>query len=58
MFDEVVDFDEALRDPAAPLRLRPSYDSGDHLHPSDSGYHAMAAALNLQYLKGSAAARL
>jgi len=58
VFDEVVDFDKALRDPASPLRLRPSYDSGDHLHPSDEGYRAMAHALPLDYLRGSAAAAL
>src|SRR5882757_2254711 len=44
-FDRVVDFDAATRDPADPLRLRPSYDSGDHLHPNDAGYQAMAAAI-------------
>ncbi|MGP3950152.1 SGNH/GDSL hydrolase family protein [Streptomyces sp. 7N604] len=58
VFDEVVDFDEALRDPAQPLRLFPRYDSGDHLHPSDDGYRAMAQALNVAYLKGSAPAEL
>lgn len=58
VFDEVVDFDEALRDPAYPQRLLPRYDSGDHLHPSDEGYRAMAYALNLEHLKSSAPARL
>ncbi|MGP3923619.1 SGNH/GDSL hydrolase family protein [Streptomyces sp. 8N616] len=58
VFDEAVDFDEALRDPAQPLRLLPRYDSGDHLHPSDDGYRAMAQALNVAYLKGSAPAEL
>ncbi|HZD01458.1 MAG TPA: SGNH/GDSL hydrolase family protein [Actinomycetes bacterium] len=46
-FDAVVDFDAALRDPADPLRFRPEYDSGDHLHPSDVGYRAMAQAVDL-----------
>lgn len=40
--DGVVDTDRALRDPADPTRLRPSYDSGDHLHPSDEGFAAVA----------------
>jgi lysophospholipase L1-like esterase len=46
-FDGVIDFDQALRDPADPLRLLPAYDSGDHLHPNDIGYQAMADAINL-----------
>ncbi|MEU8350075.1 SGNH/GDSL hydrolase family protein, partial [Streptomyces sp. NPDC048845] len=58
VFDAVVDFDEALRDPSAPHRLLPEYDSGDHLHPSDEGYRAMAHALDLDMLKGSAPAKL
>ncbi len=58
VYDEVVDFDKVLRDPAAPVRLRPSYDSGDHLHPSDEGYRAMAHALDLDHLKRSAPASL
>jgi lysophospholipase L1-like esterase len=46
-FDGVIDFDRAVRDPADPLRLLPAYDSGDHLHPNDAGYQAMADAVNL-----------
>jgi lysophospholipase L1-like esterase len=49
-FDAVVDFDAALRDPADPHRLRPEYDSGDHLHPADAGYQAMATAVHLPRL--------
>jgi lysophospholipase L1-like esterase len=45
--DAVVDFDACLRDPAKPARLRPDYDSGDHLHPNAKGYEAMAACVNL-----------
>ncbi|SSW72653.1 SGNH/GDSL hydrolase family protein [Achromobacter agilis] len=51
-FDAVVDFDAVLRDPAHPARLLPAYDSGDHLHPSDAGYEAMAQALDLATLFG------
>ncbi|MFI7700355.1 GDSL-type esterase/lipase family protein [Nonomuraea sp. NPDC049480] len=47
VFDGVADFDAALRDPADPLRLHPGHDSGDHLHPSTAGHHAMAAAVPL-----------
>lgn len=46
-FDGVVDFDKAVRDPQNPLRYAPQYDSGDHLHPKDAGYQAMANAINL-----------
>jgi lysophospholipase L1-like esterase len=49
-FDGVVDFDAALRDPADPTRLRYGYDSGDHIHPSDAGYAAMANAVPLAAL--------
>ena len=49
-FDAVFDFDRALRDPEDPTRLLPIYDSGDHLHPSDTGYRAMAAAVDLRVL--------
>jgi lysophospholipase L1-like esterase len=45
-FDGVIDFDAALRDPANPTHLLPAYD-GDHLHPNDAGYQAMANAVNL-----------
>lgn len=48
--DGVVDFAAALADPADPSRLRPAYDSGDHLHPSVAGYQAMANAVNLDLL--------
>jgi lysophospholipase L1-like esterase len=41
-FDAVVDFDALMRDPARPARMLPRYDSGDHLHPGDAGYEAMA----------------
>ena len=46
-YDGVIDFDEAVRDPANPLRFLPAFDGGDHLHPSDAGYKAMAAVIDL-----------
>jgi lysophospholipase L1-like esterase len=46
-FDGVIDFDRAMRNPAHPGRLLPAYDSGDHLHPNDAGYQAMADAVDL-----------
>jgi lysophospholipase L1-like esterase len=48
IFDGVVDFDRTLRDPAHPARFLPQYDSGDHLHPNDAGYKAMAEAIDLK----------
>ena len=49
-FDLLADVDLALRDPQAPERLRGAYDSGDHLHPNDAGYQAMAASVPLARL--------
>jgi len=46
-FDGVIDFDKVIRDPADPSRMLPAYDSGDHLHPNDSGYEAMANEVDL-----------
>jgi lysophospholipase L1-like esterase len=47
-FDAVIDLDAAVRDPAHPSRLLPTYDSGDHLHLSPDGYRAMADAIDLK----------
>jgi lysophospholipase L1-like esterase len=49
-YDGVADFDAAVRDPQDPQRMLPAYDSGDHLHPGDAGYQAMAAVVNLGQL--------
>lgn len=46
-FDAVVDFDAVTRDPTDPSRLKPEYDSGDHIHPNDAGNAAMAAAIEI-----------
>jgi len=46
-FDGVIDFDKAVSDPAHPDRVLPAYDSGDHLHPGDAGYKAMADSIDL-----------
>jgi len=53
VFDGVVDFDKAVRDPQHPLQFAPQYDSGDHLHPNDAGYKAMAAAIPLKLFTGN-----
>jgi lysophospholipase L1-like esterase len=48
--DGVVDFDAALRNPAAPSTLLPAYASVDNLHPNLAGYQAMANAVDLGML--------
>jgi lysophospholipase L1-like esterase len=48
VFDAVIDFDQITRDPQGPDRFNPLYDSGDHLHPSDAGYKAMADGIDLK----------
>ncbi len=50
-FDEVIDFDKTMRDPAHPDRLLADYDSGDHLHPSPAGYARMGKAVPLAWLQ-------
>jgi lysophospholipase L1-like esterase len=53
-FDGVIDFDKEMEDPARPGHIRANYDCGDHLHPSDAGYKAMAEAVDLEQLLKSA----
>lgn len=49
-YDAVVDFAAAVTDPADPDILRADFASFDKLHPNDAGYHAMAAAIDLNTL--------
>lgn len=49
-FDAVVDLEKAVADPNDPDRMREDYDAGDGIHPNDAGYHAMAAAFDLDEL--------
>jgi lysophospholipase L1-like esterase len=55
-FDAVVDFDLVARDPEHPKQFKPGFNNGDHLHPNDAGYQAMANAIDLSVfgLKSSA----
>ena len=46
-FDAVVNFENVVRDPQHKDRLLPAFDSGDHMHPNDAGYKAMAGAIDL-----------
>ena len=47
VFDGLIDFDLATRDPQHPTQLLQQYNSGDFVHPNDTGYRAMADAIDL-----------
>lgn len=46
-FDGVIDFDKVLEDPKNPGHFLPRYNDGDHVHPNDAGYAAMANSIKL-----------
>ncbi|HMB90333.1 MAG TPA: GDSL-type esterase/lipase family protein, partial [Rhodothermales bacterium] len=46
-FDAVIDLDAALRDPENPTHLLPAADTGDHLHPNETGHRMMAETVDL-----------
>jgi lysophospholipase L1-like esterase len=50
-FDAILDFDAVTRDPSDPSNLRPAFDSGDHLHPTDAGYKAIADSVDLNLFR-------
>jgi lysophospholipase L1-like esterase len=45
--DGVIDFERVIGSAADPSVFNPAFDSGDHLHPNDAGYAAMAAAVDI-----------
>ncbi|MCP2166293.1 Lysophospholipase L1 [Goodfellowiella coeruleoviolacea] len=49
-FDAVVDIAQVLANPTDPAAPRPGYVFVDGLHPNDTGYHAIAAAIDLTTL--------
>ncbi len=49
-FDGCVDFDKAVRNPQRPESFADGFDSGDHLHPSENAYKAMAEAVPCELL--------
>ncbi len=51
VYDGVVDFDAAVRDPNAPAKLQPQFNPGDNLHLTDAGYQTMANAIDLALFK-------
>ncbi|SNS41542.1 Lysophospholipase L1 [Granulicella rosea] len=50
-FDGVIDFDKVVRDPNHLDEILPAYNDGDHLHPNDAGYQAMADAVDLSLFR-------
>jgi lysophospholipase L1-like esterase len=49
--DGVIDFDKVTSDPAHPNVFLPADDSGDQLHPNDTGYKAMGNSIDLKIFK-------
>jgi lysophospholipase L1-like esterase len=49
-YDGIIDFDALARDPQRPSHIQAAFDSGDHLHPGDNGYKAMADSIDLKML--------
>jgi lysophospholipase L1-like esterase len=47
VFDAVVEFDHVLRDPEESSVLAREYDSGDHLHPNEAAFQALANSFPL-----------
>lgn len=46
-FDDVIDFDKVVRDPASPDLLVPEFNCGDGIHPSPLGYYEMGRSIEL-----------
>jgi uncharacterized repeat protein (TIGR03803 family) len=47
LYDAVIDFDAAVRDPVTLTNLQAAYNSGDGLHLNPPGYRTMAGSINL-----------
>jgi len=47
-FDAVIDFDQALRDPAEPSTIIEGLHDGDYLHPSQTGHKILGEAVALK----------
>jgi len=50
-FDAVIDLDKALGDSVNPSHMLPAADTGDHLHPNETGHRMMAEAVDLKLFK-------
>ena len=53
----MIDFARAVASPKNPQALNPAFDSGDHSHPNDAGYQAMANSIDLSMLKAGSCDR-
>ena len=49
--DGTIDFAKAVADPSHPARYLAQFDSGDHLHPNDAGYKALADGIDLRLFR-------
>ena len=54
-FDAVADYDAVTRDSANPKTFKAGFNDGDHLHPNDAGYKAMADSIDLGMFSGKGA---
>lgn len=50
--DGCIDFDLAVRSTEHPAAFKDGFDSGDHLHPSNSAYKEMAHCIPLDFFRG------
>jgi len=50
-FGGVIEFEKVALDPANPYKIRPAFDSGDHLHPNDAGHEAMANSIDISLFR-------
>lgn len=53
LYDALIDFDAAVRDPLTLTNLRAAYNSGDGLHLNPAGYRAMADAIDPALFRAS-----
>src|SRR5438094_1913640 len=54
-FDAIVDYDAITRDAVNPKVFKTGFNDGDHLHPNDAGYKAMADSIDLRIFNGKGA---
>jgi lysophospholipase L1-like esterase len=51
-FDDTIDFDKVVRDPADPNLMSAPFNCGDGIHPSPAGYFAMGKSVDLSVFQG------